>query len=640
MTAADTELKGGDSVGEYRVETKLGEGGFGAVYRATHPVIGKTAAVKILHRQFSSNPQMVSRFIAEAKSVNQIRHKNIIDIFAFGALGDGRQYYVMELLEGMSFDRYIKQRGRLPAEEAVPILRQIARALDAAHAAGIVHRDLKPENIFIQFDEDGVPTPKLLDFGIAKLLGDSERGHKTRTGTPMGTPYYMSPEQSYGKPVDHRTDIYSFGVMTHEVLTGRVVFDGESVMDVLFKHIHAKPPRVSEVCPDLPVALDEPVLRMLEKAPEDRPSTLAEAVDSLARAANEAGLNVAAPHRSGMGIPAPRASDRGVVVTPTTSGGTIESASLAQAQTVVGVHPSLIGSSADISPKKGNRGAIVGLVAGGVLLVSGLAAAAFMFLRDPPPAAGANTVAPPASSAVIVASAETSASSAPTSAPTVTPSKPDEAVEPDANVEVTVQSTPKEVEVFMGGERLGTSAAPIRLKRGEKVKLTFKAAGFAPTDMELIPTQSTLLPVKLTKIGAAKKKSEVVWSAARLESSARQLVYFSQLFQVYTRRRQAEKRRRVRRPPRRRRRLPRLQLRPPLRPPHLPQPIRRRLPPTKLQKQKRFLISAPKRTTRSSFQPRSRRLKRRTVCRSGPAPSSQQRRHIDASTRRIAKSTR
>src|SRR5690242_191176 len=123
VAAADAELTVGQTVGEYRVEGKLGQGGFGAVYRAVHPLIGKTAAIKVLHKQYSSNPQMVSRFIAEARAVNQIRNRNIIDIFSFGALEDGRQYYVMELLDGMTLDAYIKKKGRLSPEEAVPVLR-------------------------------------------------------------------------------------------------------------------------------------------------------------------------------------------------------------------------------------------------------------------------------------------------------------------------------------------------------------------------------------------------------------------------------------------------------------------------------------------------------------------------------------
>src|SRR5262245_7804770 len=176
FTGVDADLQPGTTVGEYQVEGKLGEGGFGAVYRAVHPLIGKAAAIKVLNRQYSSNPQMVSRFIAEARAVNQIRNRNIIDIFSFGAIDDGRQFFVMELLEGMPLDRYIKQKKHLAPEEVIPILRGVARALDAAHAAGIAHRDLKPENVFLIFEDDGEVFPKLLDFGIAKLLGDAAAG--------------------------------------------------------------------------------------------------------------------------------------------------------------------------------------------------------------------------------------------------------------------------------------------------------------------------------------------------------------------------------------------------------------------------------------------------------------------------------
>src|ERR1700733_7992462 len=218
FSSADVDLAPGTFVGEYRVESKLGAGGFGTVYRAVHPVIGKPAAIKVLSRQWSSNPQMVSRFIAEARATNQIQSRNIIDIFAFGSLPDGRQYYVMELLKGQPFDQFLADRGRLAPETAIPILRDIARALDAAHAHGIIHRDMKPENVFLVFEEDRTVHPKLLDFGIAKLLGEPTSGHKTRTGTPLGTPIYMSPEQCNGRPVDPRTDVYALGVMTHQVL--------------------------------------------------------------------------------------------------------------------------------------------------------------------------------------------------------------------------------------------------------------------------------------------------------------------------------------------------------------------------------------------------------------------------------------
>src|SRR5688572_1132212 len=142
---AEPDLEAGAKVGEYVVEEKIGEGGFGTVFRAAHPLIGKQVAIKVLSRRFSADPEMVSRFVAEARAVNQIRHRNIIDIFAFGQLEDGRHYYVMELLDGATLDAHLEQVGRMGLEEAVPILRSLAKALDAAHAKGIAHRDLKPE---------------------------------------------------------------------------------------------------------------------------------------------------------------------------------------------------------------------------------------------------------------------------------------------------------------------------------------------------------------------------------------------------------------------------------------------------------------------------------------------------------------
>src|SRR5260221_2415402 len=163
FSTVDRDLLPGEMVGEYRVERLIGKGSFGVVYRAVHPVIGKAAAVKILSRQCSADPHMVSRFISEARAVNQIRHRNIVDIFSFGAFRDGRQYYVMELLEGEPLDQYLTEHGPLQPSEALPILDRVARALDAAHAPGILHRDPKPANVFFAPD-DGVRFPKLLHF--------------------------------------------------------------------------------------------------------------------------------------------------------------------------------------------------------------------------------------------------------------------------------------------------------------------------------------------------------------------------------------------------------------------------------------------------------------------------------------------
>ena len=241
--AVDGDLPPGTQVGEYTVERRLGAGAFGVVYKASHPVIGKDVAIKVLSLKFSVDPEASTRFVAEARAVNQIRHRHIIDIFSFGKLPDGRQYYVMEYLDGEPMDALLERERKLPLPRLLPILRGIAKALDAAHAKQIAHRDLKPENIFLARDEGGV-FPKLLDFGIAKLMG-AEPGMtaKTRSGIAVGTPYYMSPEQARGKDLDHRTDVYSFGVLVYLALTGTYPFDGDDHISILMQHVTADPRR-------------------------------------------------------------------------------------------------------------------------------------------------------------------------------------------------------------------------------------------------------------------------------------------------------------------------------------------------------------------------------------------------------------
>jgi eukaryotic-like serine/threonine-protein kinase len=216
----DGDLIGVD-VGGYVIDGELGRGGMGVVFSATHPVIGKRAAIKVLKPSLSNNPATVERFVQEARSVNQIGHPNIVDIFAFGKLPDGRSYLVMDLLEGESLRKRVK-RGRLTIAEATYVIDEVASALIAAHDKGFIHRDLKPDNVFL-VAHAGRTECKLLDFGLAKLLPNAmtERAFRTATGAQLGTPDYMSPEQLQGAGgVDTRTDIYALGVLAFEVLVG------------------------------------------------------------------------------------------------------------------------------------------------------------------------------------------------------------------------------------------------------------------------------------------------------------------------------------------------------------------------------------------------------------------------------------
>jgi serine/threonine-protein kinase len=489
FSGADADLPRGQRVGEYQIEAKIGEGGFGSVYRAVHPVIGKAAAIKVLNRQYSSNPQMVSRFISEARAVNQIRNRNIIDIFSFGTLDDGRHYFVMELLEGVPLDRYLKQKGRLSPEEAIPILRGIARALDAAHTAGIAHRDLKPENIFLMIEDDGSVFPKLLDFGIAKLLGDAAMSVKTRTGQPIGTPYYMSPEQCRGKQVDHRTDIYSFGIVVHETLTGRMPFTGDNVMDLLLKQTTADPPSLSSACPELPALLDAPVLEMLRKEPDTRPPTAGAAIEALARAAQEAGYAVQSMSTPGSG-PGLRQSGGAVAIGARSGMTPADVRAISDAETLADAGiPSrtLLNAASDVTPAGRRRTAMI--IAAVSLVASTAAAAAFV-------SQGAPTGVAPAMLARLPPVPAVPPPRPAASAPVVAPAKPSE-------VELTIQSSPKEVDVYLDGEKIGTSAGTLRIKRGDApVTLTLKAPGYAPAQVDIVPSANVVVPAKLVRLRA------------------------------------------------------------------------------------------------------------------------------------------
>ncbi|WP_437311009.1 serine/threonine-protein kinase [Sorangium sp. So ce388] len=306
----DLELQPGAMIGEYRVERMLGAGTFGDVYAGEHPLIGKRVAIKVLNRRFASDPTVVSRFVGEARAVNRIRHRNIIDIFSFGVI-DERHYFVMELLDGLTLGALIRREGRLSPGRAASLLEGIADALDAAHAAGITHRDLKPENIFVATEKGGRYFPKLLDFGVAKLADDA-LAHKTATGVAVGTPAYMSPEQVRGKAVDHRSDIYALGVIAHEMLTGTLLFQADSAMDVMMMHLLNEPPRASSVCADLPPELDAPVLAMLAKRAQERPPSAGAAVQALVEQVRKLDLG----GLDGADASRPRSGDRSVSIGP------------------------------------------------------------------------------------------------------------------------------------------------------------------------------------------------------------------------------------------------------------------------------------------------------------------------------------
>jgi eukaryotic-like serine/threonine-protein kinase len=274
------EMRPGLAVGEYIVEEKLGEGGMGEVWRARQPMIDKQVALKVLGQDIIANKSSLSRFLQEARAVNQIKHRNLVDIFSFGELPDGRPYFVMEFLDGKDLGVYLQQHGTLPFSEILHIFDQTCRALQAAHDRQIIHRDMKPDNIYLILEPNQPPFVKILDFGIAKLSG-GENKRLTHTNAVIGTPGYMAPEQCEGaKNVDHRADIYALAVILFESLTGQTPFaiPGESAFATVARQMTSVAPKASSKIANrvIPPAVDLFLLKALSKDREARPRSCSE----------------------------------------------------------------------------------------------------------------------------------------------------------------------------------------------------------------------------------------------------------------------------------------------------------------------------------------------------------------------------
>ncbi|MBS1118119.1 MAG: serine/threonine protein kinase [Deltaproteobacteria bacterium] len=285
--------------GRYLISRKLGEGGMGAVYLATHNLLEKQVALKVLHNEFARKPDLVERFIQEAKAASRIRHENVIDISDFGATPEGLVFFAMELLQGHDLHEEVA-RARLagqllPFERSKKIFLQICAALSAAHAKGIVHRDLKPENVYL-VDFLGDPDfVKLLDFGIAKLteVNDSER-KLTKTGMLFGTPEYMSPEQARGENVDLRVDVYAMGCILFQLVTGRVPFEADNFMGVLSLHLTEPPPSIPQAVFDrigAPRELADVIEKALAKDRGQRWQTIDDLANAVRAVCGDAAVN-------------------------------------------------------------------------------------------------------------------------------------------------------------------------------------------------------------------------------------------------------------------------------------------------------------------------------------------------------------
>jgi eukaryotic-like serine/threonine-protein kinase len=291
----------------YRIVSRIGIGGMGAVYRAEHTMMRRDLAIKVLLPELSGKDEFARRFEREAESASRLAHPNIISVTDFGHMQDGSLFLVMEFLAGESLSAAIAG-GPMPLPRALNILTQMLRGLEHAHAAGVIHRDLKPENIMLVEREGQRDVVKILDFGIAKVTQPQSGGEAlTQAGVIFGTPEYLSPEQALGEAVDARADIYAAGVIFYEMLAGRKPFESEDKVKIISMHLSHAPPRIRDVNPtvDVPAPLEQVILQALDKSRDNRFATATAFMCALDEAQ--------APEDDGAeaGEPAPPAGARG-----------------------------------------------------------------------------------------------------------------------------------------------------------------------------------------------------------------------------------------------------------------------------------------------------------------------------------------
>jgi hypothetical protein len=320
------ELLGHTVEGKYRLDALLGVGGMGAVFRATRLLIGDNVAVKILQIDQSDKTRTIERFRQEAQTTARLKHPNAVDIYDFGITSDRFCYLVMELVEGQSLQDLVRRNGPLTVEAVVEIASQACAAIDEAHRLNIIHRDIKSSNIMIDATA-GNTKVKVLDFGIAKLR-DQAASSLTLTGSVMGTPHYMSPEQCLGEELDHRSDIYSLGIVLYEMLCGVVPFNSPTSTAVIVQHVNQAPPPIKAINMSVPLAVEAVISRALSKKREGRPSsagTLSLELQQAIKYQEIAPIGLEAPKRIGVNAgspwPAQSISNQTVVLsTPYASG--------------------------------------------------------------------------------------------------------------------------------------------------------------------------------------------------------------------------------------------------------------------------------------------------------------------------------
>jgi serine/threonine protein kinase len=464
----------GQRVGNYQIVAKLGEGGVGEVYLAEHPDIGRKVAIKFVRKALAEESTLYGRFLAEARAASAIQHPNIIEVLDFGRLPDGQPYIVMEYLPGENLAQRLERAGALPVAAAVDLAAQVAGVLTAAHAKSIVHRDLKPDNVFLVSGRQtgGGEVVKVLDFGIAKLQGALRDGSPhTRTGSLIGTPLYMSPEQCRGtREIDARTDIYALGIMLFEMVAGQPPFVSPGLGDLMDMHMNQVAPPLRRLVPHAPAALEALIARALAKRPEERFANAAELHAALVavsvaneRESGNVPLVVGSPGTPPPAIPAARNP------TEITAG-------------------TLVGQE---GPTRTGRGSRTRWLAVGAGVVTAVAASALLWSNTP----AKRPARPSALSAAVPRPAPAPAPVRPA------PPAPPPAPPAPATVSLQIDSQPTQAEVVDAttGAALGTTPLTLtRLREGRTLRLRVLKAGFRPATVNLRLEDDATTRVALT----------------------------------------------------------------------------------------------------------------------------------------------
>jgi len=511
----DTKEQNGDSLqrgdiiaDKYRVEREIGRGGMGVVVAATHLDLDQRVAIKVLQKSSAYNQDAMARFLREARAAAKIRSEHVARVMDVGKLEDGLTYIVMEHLEGADLADVLVKDGPLRITTAADYILQACEGIAAAHAAGIIHRDIKPANLFLSRQPGRSNVVKILDFGVSKFSRNAiaaADGTATQTGQVFGSPIYMSPEQLDSTiPVDGRTDIWSLGVVLYELLAGKPPFSGKSSANIMTSILRDPAPKLRSLRADVPEALEEVVMRCLEKDRDQRFATIIDLAEAIAPFCGKGAddtvnriyqiLAECATQPGETTLDGPLETKDAEPRKGSSSGNQSDHRRSGPRRDSDSPSPSIGGSShthGGMNPQSKRRIAAVSFVGVAALGVVGAMLSARTIPPVPSPAMQSSPEASLAKTAMLPAVPEAATA---TAVPSVAATSNE--------VTITFTGAPAETKVFRGEAELGLTNKPLRLPRSsDKIVLRFVADTFATTEMELIPNvdQTLAITLKLAK---------------------------------------------------------------------------------------------------------------------------------------------